>query len=941
MPVRKRVLDQPGFSWKELGPSNVAGRVISVAFHPTDPLTFYAGSAGGGLYRTTNGGTSWTQLGGDRLPSLWIGAVAIDPGDPNTIYAGTGEAVFGAANDPGANLYGYGGFGGILKSTDGGLTFSQINLQAYGFFQILISPVDSADIIATSEGAIYRSLDGGASWTSTSPGASPFSVDRDPFDPKTLLAVVGDLGGGPNNGLIRSTDGGSTWVRLGNPSPDVFADQTGRSAVAFAPSVHGLVYLALGPKVGDDNGSSGFFKSADGGATWTRMDAATNTYRPVDWYGASLAIDPTDGDHILQNNAVGPGVILESRDGGSSWRHADGDWHVDAHAVAFHPLNPRYAISGTDGGVAVSTDGGISFFAKNEGFPTVQFYSVAVVPGSPDTAYGGTQDNRMVAQRTNQGATFDRVSETFSYIGDIAGIVAGSNRVVATSATAYGVGVSVDGGHTWTKSNGFLPGDSGPWDAAIVADPEDPLAVYCGTTRVNRSLDGGSTWTPFDVRSYGPADYREKITSIAVSPVDSNRVYALTDQGKAFRSIDRGVSWSDISAGLPTRYGTRVAGGPGSADLVYASFGGTGGGHVFRSTDGGATWTDISGDLPDISVNAIVADPRHPFWLWAATDAGIAWTYDDGSTWEKVEEGLPRAVFLDLSLDPTTGRLVAASYGRGLWELEGSANLAHALNGRFEIQVTWSVPAQNKSGVGIPVSLTSDTSGFWFFDSSNIELVVKVLDGRPVNGNFWVFYGALSNVQYTITVFDTVTRVTKTYTNPSGQLASVADTSAFPPTTSGAAALSSTPSELGTTSILATRSAEAVDAKRELLEQARIADTTQAAPCASDGATLCLNGGRFEVKVDWAVPSKGTSGHGTPVPIAGDTGYMWFFNSTNVELIIKVLDGRPVNGHFWVFYGALSDVQYAITVRDTQTGAVKSYTNPDGKLASVADTEAF
>ena len=327
-----------------------------------------------------------------------------------------------------------------------------------------------------------------------------------------------------------------------------------------------------------------------------------------------------------------------------------------------------------------------------------------------------------------------------------------------------------------------VPGDPGPWNAAMVADPEDPSALYCGTTRVNRSLDGGSTWTPFEVRSYGPGESREEITSIAVSPVDSNRVYALTEHGKAFRSSDRGISWTDISSGLPNRYGTRVAGGPGSADLVYASFGGTGGGHVFRSADSGATWTDISGDLPDISVNALVADPRHPFWLWAATDAGVAWTYDDGSTWEKVEGGLPRAVFLDLSLDPATGRLVAASYGRGLWELAGSANLAYSLNGRFEIQVTWSVPSKNKSGVGVPVSLTPDTSGFWFFDSSNIELVVKVLDGRPVNGHFWVFYGALSNVQYTITVFDTLTGSTKTYTNPSGQLASVADTSAFPPT---------------------------------------------------------------------------------------------------------------------------------------------------------------
>lgn len=251
-------------------------------------------------------------------------------------------------------------------------------------------------------------------------------------------------------------------------------------------------------------------------------------------------------------------------------------------------------------------------------------------------------------------------------------------------------------------------------------------------------------------------------------------------------------------------------------------------------------------------------------------------------------------------------------------------------NDRFRVQVNWSVPSQGTSGVGTATELTGDTGYLWFFSSNNIELVIKVVDGRAFNNFFWVFYGALSDVQYTITVTDTLTSAVKTYSNPQGQLASVADVTAFP---GGSAKAASAPGP-------DTNRLE--DAARlESQSFARLLSASAPLVCEVDATTLCLNGGRFQVRVDWSVPSQGTSGVGRAVSLTNDTGYFWFFSANNVELVLKVVDGRAFNNFFWVFYGALSDVAYTITVTDTVTGAVKTYSNPQGRLASVADVAAF
>jgi streptogramin lyase len=260
------------------------------------------------------------------------------------------------------------------------------------------------------------------------------------------------------------------------------------------------------------------------------------------------------------------------------------------------------------------------------------------------------------------------------------------------------------------------------------------------------------------------------------------------------------------------------------------------------------------------------------------------------------------------------------------------------LNGnRFKVEVSWSAPDQNQSGTGTAMPLTGDTGYFWFFSSANVELIVKVLDASAVNHHFWVFYGALSDVAYTIHITDTTNNLVKTYINPDHNLASLADTSAFAADTLGSE-FEGAPAA-SASDVQALSDAELDGLYGALTAKDAYPDTTSA--CTAGSQALCLNSARFQVKVEWSVPSQNQSGEGQAVPITGDTGYFWFFSNANVELIVKVLDGRAINGHFWVFYGALSNVQYTITVTDTQTNAHRDYENPNGNQASHADTSAF
>ncbi len=243
---------------------------------------------------------------------------------------------------------------------------------------------------------------------------------------------------------------------------------------------------------------------------------------------------------------------------------------------------------------------------------------------------------------------------------------------------------------------------------------------------------------------------------------------------------------------------------------------------------------------------------------------------------------------------------------------------------RFRLEVDWRDP-RGDSGRGRAIALSRDTGYFWFFNRDNVELTIKVLDGRAVNGAYWVFYGSLTNVEFTLTVTDTVTGVEKSFHNPQGRLRSIADTNAFPVTT------------LPTSSV----ATGGLGASLPLNGLVSLPAGKTSGGCATGGESLCLNGSRFRLEIDWRDPRSGKTGRGQAFGLTDDTGYFWFFNRDNVELVVKVLDGRPVNGNFWVLFGALSDLEYTLTVTDTETGAERTYFNPPFTLTSFADTAAF
>ena len=329
----------------------------------------------------------------------------------------------------------------------------------------------------------------------------------------------------------------------------------------------------------------------------------------------------------------------------------------------------------------------------------------------------------------------------------------------------------------------------------------------------------------------------------------------------------------------------------------------------------------------------ILYDPRGDFleenndYPGGGNDSRITWTIDETGTYtvfaNSFEAGQTGAYSLEIVCSGTTPT-----------QCVSSATTLCLNSGRFQVSAIFSAPnlgINNAPAQVVP--LTSDTGYFWFFSANNVEIVLKVVDGRPFNGFFWVFYGALSDVEYTITVTDTASGRVKTYHNTPGHLASVADTAAFPGTGTAAAEAQTVVTDQ-----------KAID-ELARIESDRIAHLLSASSptaCTANSTTLCLNNGRFQVRTIFSAPNLGiNNAPAQAVPLTGDTGYFWFFSSNNVELVIKAVDGRGFNNRFWVFYGALSDVAYTITVTDTVTGAVKTYSNPAGNLASVADTAAF
>lgn len=542
--------------------------------------------------------------------------------------------------------------------------------------------------------------------------------------------------------------------------------------------------------------------------------------------------------------------------------------------------------------------------------------------------------------------------------------------------------VSSDGGAVWTRLDTppTVQGGHQSIVDAVATHPAQHGLVFAGlATHLARSLDAGESWESLstgcvrpDLIAFGISEpdrfyvggpiqhsgclrlpvtscglFRGEgleppvcvdgggtpglVSSLLVDPADADRVLA-GDGGGVYRSEDGGATWSRLTAAFRPRV-LRLH--PGDHDVVFA---GTVEQGLWRSDDFGSTWSRIdeggfTDDLWDLEV-----DPVDPTVLHAIVHRGrdVRTSRDGGVSWQGQWTGVPEGFFNDIALHPTDPSVLLMATDDGLYRRElvddrpcvADERTLCLLDGRVRVQVAWRA-YDGSSGLGAAVPETGESGWFWFFDEDNPELVVKVLDGRAVNGELWVFYGSLTSVEMTITANDTLGGEIVSYYNPLNRFASAGDTSAFDfstPLRAGGAARAASPPWSPPLAWPITASA------------ADSAGETASAACAAPGG-LCLHD-RFRVTVEWE-DFFGNSGAGVPRPLTADAGFFWFFERGNLELVVKVLDAEPVNGHWWVFYGALTNVAYRLRVEDTLTGSERVYDNPLHHFGSRGDTAAF
>ncbi|MDI6804899.1 MAG: SdrD B-like domain-containing protein [Bacteroidota bacterium] len=668
-------------TWINVGPSpaatmsysplwgNISGRMRSVAVHPLNPDIIYIGAANGGVWKTTNGGLSWFPLT-ENEASLAMGAIAIDPNNPEIIFAGTGEALAGTDR---TTYFG----SGFLKSTNGGNTWTRIT-NGFGsnthFSKIAVRSSNSNFVYAAlaqglwyaatpNNQGVWRSTDGGTNWTRTLNVTRAFDVIIHPTGQDTVYASVGNAAS--SSGFYKSTDAGLTWVQQN--SGLVSASSIRRMHISQSQNSPSTIYSVI-----YSSDSTRVFKSTNGGGSWFRTGGNYwfggiwgSTYYDQGWYDLHIAVNPQNPDIVYVGNVD----LMKTTNGGTSWTRLvtswDGKAHVDQHAMAFHPSEPNTIFIVNDGGINKSTNGGSTFTSLNSDLSITQFYHIATSPHDVTHLIGGTQDN--ATQRRPPGSS--------NWVGVIGGdggqvVFDYSNPNFIYGEYVYGsIYRSQDGGNSFYQiTSGLL--ESGAWIAPILIHPTIPTTLYTATYRVYQTTDRGSNWTPISNALLGTT----RINAMDISSTNPNLLLALASEGTSspavFISSDGALNWQNITSGLPTRYMTRVRFHPDSSNILFVTVSGFGTGHVYRSTNSGNSWTNISTSLPDIPANDIFIDPTNANnRYFVATDLGVYVTEDAGLGWVKLIQSFPNTAAVSFSYHSATRILRVGTHGRGIFEM--------------------------------------------------------------------------------------------------------------------------------------------------------------------------------------------------------------------------------------------------------------------------------
>ncbi len=684
--------------WIPVGPTNIGGRITDVEVHPDQPNVVYFGAAAGGLFKSSDDGLSWTPVF-DEAENLAIGDFAIAPDDPQTLYVGTGEA-----NGGGSSLS-YDG-NGVYRTQDGGQSWTNIGLTSVGGIgKVEVDPKRPERIFVAAMGrvfentphrGVYRSLNSGQDWEKVlfetdSTGAIDLVIN--PLQPDTIYAALWERVrtlkrrsyGGETSGIYKSVDGGDSWTPLTNGLPNV-GPRKGRIGLSISASNPNILYAIYATQSGS---LEGVYKTKNHGASWVRIN--TNGVPSVSfmWWFGKIQIDPKDPDKVYV-----PGFnIVKTTSGGDNWSEVFIGTHVDQHAIWIHPENTDLVWLGNDGGLFKSEDGG-SNYDKISPLPITQFYAATADPNFPNRLYGGTQDNGVI--RTAAGLLDDWnilvFADGFSTL-----LAPDDPQFILTESQYGGLRRSTDGGLSFDYVRPFSEaGDRTNWHAPLAMNPQNSRTIYYGRHRLYRSMDSAKNWeivSP-DLTNgpHGGNLVFGTLSTIGISPLDTNLIYTGSDDGTVYVTQDNGAAWTNISAGLPERWVTKIQASPFDLSTVYVTLSGykynDDDAHVYVSKDAGQSWTPIDGNLPNIPVNDIEIDPQSAD-LYLATDVGVYRSENGGQSWEVLGSELPNVVVTDLVYNPDIPGLYAATYGRSIfkYKLAPATPTTHASSFDFKAKV--------------------------------------------------------------------------------------------------------------------------------------------------------------------------------------------------------------------------------------------------------------
>ncbi len=701
-----RAGDMPLLRWREVGPAITSGRIADLAVDPRDHRVIYAATASGGLWKTDNGGTSWRPLF-QHEGTISLGAVAVDPSNPDVVWVGTGEA-----NNVRSSSFG----DGVYRSRDGGGSWEHMGLEGSRHVgRILIHPENSRVVYVAALGSLwgpnpgrglFRTTDGGKSWTNVlkvSEHTGVVEVRMNPRNPEILYAATFQrerrqwsmLGGGPESGLFRSRDGGDHWERVEGGFP---ASPLGRIGIAYCPSNPDIMYTsAVGPE-------GGIFRSLDAGETWERRNAEIQSVR---YYGQPIC-DPENRQRLY----VPVTTLYVSDDGGRSFRNlVRTAVHVDHHVLWVNPRDQDHLMVGNDGGIYISRDRGEHWLWQSN-VPVMQLYTAAVDMQEPFFhVYWGTQDNGLWGGPTGTRYSDGISNEDWTYTAGGDGFysrVDPTDPNIIYAESQYGVLYRMDRCtgerrriQPWQPQDPEVPSYRWNWSAPLVISPHDPATLYFGANVVFRSRDRGDVWeviSPDLTRAIPrdslplqgriqPTDAIDlhmstalygNISALAVSPARPGLVAVGTDDGLVQVTRDDGDTWHR-SASFPrvpemmkvssmawssTLEGTLLVVFDGHKDNLFAPY-------VVRSDDFGATWQKVTGDLPAFGpTRSVAVHPGNGNLVFVGTELGAYFSLEGGERWLPLGTGLPTVAVHALVVHSRENDLVAGTHGRGFLVLD-------------------------------------------------------------------------------------------------------------------------------------------------------------------------------------------------------------------------------------------------------------------------------